>query len=222
MLNSFARDKGPKRNKYRGPGDAHTVYSPEAIAKRGITGDQEQAYALDVQSTRLGMRVWGSDEDLVKSTGLGMNRHLRKMSDAARRQSGLSSSSDRDSCDLEAVTNTEENGVYAPWVAAWEQKSELWSERSENGSGRGLILPPPPPPLVYSGQLSSISSDFSHSTNIPLDTMPSLRGIAMPSPAQRLPEGNANNCEDSASRKVSFYDVGGLLAQDGKSKFDRH
>ncbi|KAF8455180.1 hypothetical protein BGX38DRAFT_216576 [Terfezia claveryi] len=128
VLNSFARDKGPKRKRYRGPGGAHMLYSPEAIANRGRMRGQEQLYALDQQSTRLGMKVWGSDEDLVKGTGLGMNEDLRKMSYAAQRHSGLSATFVPNSSEMNLRGNAEGAHGYAPWVASW---------------GDGVKTPPP-------------------------------------------------------------------------------
>ncbi|KAF8423313.1 hypothetical protein EV426DRAFT_710710 [Tirmania nivea] len=131
VLNSFARDKGPKRKRYRGPGGAHMVYSPEAIAIGGRMTDQEQ---LDIQNRRTGMRVWGSDEDLVKGTGLGMNEDLRKMSGAALRHSAFAV---RSLSEMDLPSNAEGAHRHAPWVAAWENEVGLWTERSENEIGSG-------------------------------------------------------------------------------------
>lgn len=75
VINSFVRDKGPKRNKYRGPGGRDMVYSPEQMKRGPMTRE-----GLD-GSVRRGMRVWGSDEDLVKGVGVGMGGDLRRLSD---------------------------------------------------------------------------------------------------------------------------------------------
>lgn len=219
VLNAFVRDKGPKRNRYRGPGGANTVYSPETIAKRGRTDDQERLYALDVQSTRVGMRAWGSDEDLVKDTGVGMNGDLRKMSDAvAQRHSAHSSTCALDCTDLEHAHMADHSEVSqgcAPWTAAWEDPLELqWRESSENGSGRGLILPPPLP--VHASLDNSLERKTAWDPRLSGSSIPS-----MPPQDQKLGGSStttsgstisADRWHRSPSQKISFLDVGGLLA----------
>jgi len=116
VLNSFVRDKGAKRNKFRGPGGSHTVYSLGTIARRGITGDQERLYALDEQRMRIGMKVWGSDEDLVKETGIGMSRDLQGIKDTEEHDDRINGS----------------HRIYpVPRLASWEGRQGNW-ERDNN------------------------------------------------------------------------------------------
>lgn len=204
VLNSFARDKGPKRNKYRGPGGTHMVYSPEAIANRGRTRDQGQAYALDIQSTRMGMRIWGSDEDLVKDTGLGMNEDLRKMSHTAQRFSAFSASSVRTSSEMGLPSNSDGSNGCAPWVAVWENGEEL---RSQNSSDRGLVLPPPP--------LAHHSRPQSRDLNL-------ARDVQTTAPLRRVGDDQHSDRGTSPPRRVSFLDVGGLLSQDKNPTAETH
>lgn len=190
------------------------VYSPETIANRGRPRGQEQSYALDLQSTRIGMRVWGSDEDLVKDTGLGMNEDLRKMSDAAQRHSGLSASSVRYSSDMDLPSNAKGTHRYAPWAAAWEDGVEPWSERTEIGSGRGLVIPlspqvtgseqPDTEPETWDFKIRSSKSQNSNGIRAVVKTPP---------PVRRVGDGELNGWQSSPSRKVSFLDVGGLLTR---------
>lgn len=210
VLNSFFRDKGPKRNKYRGPGGAHMVYSPEAIAKRGRTKDQEALYALDEQSTRMGMRLWGSDEDLVKDTGVGMNGDLRKMSDAVQRHSLQSTISVLESSDMDTRSHAEGSQGCPPWMTAWEDHMESWREGSESGSGRELILPPPPPPVATSEHLLK-PWDYQQASSRSYEPRMSGNSISMPKPPQGQNLGESSSSGTSASLKTSFLDVGGLL-----------
>lgn len=215
VLNSFARDKGPKRKRYEGPGDARMVYSPEAIANRGRTKAQQRLYALDLQSTRIGMRVWGSDEDLVKDTGLGMNEDLRRMSYAAQRHSGLSASSVRTSSEMDPRSNTGGAHGYAPWVAAWEDGVGVWTERSENESGRRPVIPPSPQ-VAGSGQAEPTiwGSQYRSSKSRNPNAIP--EAVKTPSPVRKVGDDQPNGRQSSPPRKVSFLDVGGLLSPDKK------
>lgn len=59
VLNSFARDRGPKKNKFR-------VHEEEAMDRRSV---------------RLGTRLWGSDEDLAADVGVGMDPELLSLAE---------------------------------------------------------------------------------------------------------------------------------------------
>jgi len=58
VLNSFLRDKGPKRAKFKGHVDSDGSRSGNHNGRRG---------------TEAGAAYWGSDEDLVRDVGFGVD-----------------------------------------------------------------------------------------------------------------------------------------------------
>lgn len=207
VLNSFARDRGPKRNKFRGPGGPDMVFSPEQIAKRGMGGDMEHAYVFDVQSTRRGMKVWGSDADLVKDTGVGMNEDLREMSDNAQRNSEFSEFSGRDPIEVGGTITTGGTHGCATWTANWDKSQETWRPRSEHGKGRGLILPPPP---QQAGGVEELEMwDFSH-RNRSMERH-HYKGREGKPEIQKPVDASHKEWKTPPSCKVSLCDAGGLL-----------
>ena len=211
VLNSFVRDKGPKRNKYRGPGGKNTVYSPDQINARG-RGGLEATYALDMQSMRTGMKVWGSDEDLVKGMGVGMGQELRKMSNVQpnARSSAVTTSS--------SASSTHEG---APaWTANWEDP-QVWTERRGSESGVELIIPPPPSVMVHGpppgrSQPTQGSEEFGK-----MEGAKSKKGGAMIRTSmddtfgrdRKEKSGILPDPRRYDSNRVSLFDVGGLLTK---------
>lgn len=59
VLNSYARDRGPKKLKFR-------VHEGEAMDRRSV---------------RRGMGLWGSDEDLAADVGVGMDPELLSLTE---------------------------------------------------------------------------------------------------------------------------------------------
>jgi len=161
----------------------------------------------------MGMRVWGSDEDLVKDIGLGMNEDLRKMSDATQRHSGLRSV--QNSSEMNLPSNAEGTHGYAPWVAAWGDGVGPWTERSENGSVGGLIIPPSPE-ILDSGQAETEIWGFQYHSSRSRNPTAVREGVKTPAPVRKVGDGQLNDWQSSPPRKISFLDVGGLLSPDQK------
>jgi hypothetical protein len=61
ILNSYARDRGPKKKKFRAPSDGED--------------------AMDRRSVMLGNLYWGSDEDLARDVGMGIDADLLSLAE---------------------------------------------------------------------------------------------------------------------------------------------
>ncbi|KAH8151399.1 uncharacterized protein LAJ45_04602 [Morchella importuna] len=71
ILNSYARDRGPKKKKFRAPSDGED--------------------AMDRRSVMLGNLYWGSDEDLARDVGMGIDADMLSLAGRSSRSSGFPS-----------------------------------------------------------------------------------------------------------------------------------
>ncbi|KAI5789646.1 hypothetical protein DFH27DRAFT_207185 [Peziza echinospora] len=210
VLNAMVRGKGPQRNKFRGPGGADMIYTPEQLARRGRDSNMEDAYALQARRVRGGMEAaWGSDEDLVKGVGMGLPHSTPNGELTFNRQSAVTESSGGS---LDA-------GCGGPtWSHAWEDGAEAWMAHNGTDVGRDLILPPAPAALP--------STEWRDRPNVGYNTEESRSTAELwkpslePAMAQKGKLPSTKHCLEPSSKEIeakgkrkSLIDVGCLLKQ---------
>ncbi|EFX03017.1 pth11-like integral membrane protein [Grosmannia clavigera kw1407] len=180
VLGSFVRDRGVKKNKFRGGSLVDSMDRPSIARSRRPTVN----------------RHWGSDEDLVRGLGLGVHPTLRNSPEMPQGDDVIfSNTSVRNSRPTPTVRADDEQ----------EDDSQQTSSNNRGSSETGIadLHSWQFPERKTSGGTRTQSAQSAHSGQSEDDNL-------LKDPLGTSPRANPT----SAARKVSFYDVGGLLSSD--------